>query len=493
MRAPTHLRYRRRRLGLEPEPKTEPLPRRRRLPFLPRPHAAPESVIRHRSSAMDSLLASYASSDEEADEAPPAPAPARASAAARAGEATVKPATTSSSPFSSGGGGIFSKLPQPKSTPLFSSLPAPKSGPTFSAIPAPKSSTNPKRVVQYRPQPIRQPTGDSSDDEEEDAKKRRAKAAAEARPAVSAGSGPVSSFLPPPKHSLGLGGGGGGVRRAVIDTTAPERPSLGAAVPSSSAANTRAPERADASAADDEGSEDSGSEDDMPVPDQQDDDEQLGSDAGAGQQQQQGYDAGAGSTSGYEAYAWDPNYYAQYGANYGWDPNGNVNYATGEQYAAYGAEQGGGYAQPHGGEHVGGYENVAAAPYGGDYTGGYGHEAAMATTTFPPVQDPVLPPVMGRIGGKRGRNDMPTEIVEVNQEELMKNRPKQDKSKLTGLAFGPSYQPAPSAKGKPSKLHKRKHQIGSLYFDMKSKEMELAERRSKGILTKAETQAKYGW
>ena len=59
--------------------------------------------------------------------------------------------------------------------------------------------------------------------------------------------------------------------------------------------------------------------------------------------------------------------------------------------------------------------------------------------------------------------------------------------------FLPCEQPAPSAKGKPSKLHKRKHQIGSLYFDMKSKEMELAERRSKGILTKAETQAKYGW
>ncbi|KAL0906430.1 hypothetical protein M5K25_024925 [Dendrobium thyrsiflorum] len=52
---------------------------------------------------------------------------------------------------------------------------------------------------------------------------------------------------------------------------------------------------------------------------------------------------------------------------------------------------------------------------------------------------------------------------------------------------------APSGKGKPSKLHKRKHQIGSLYYDLKQKEMELAERRSKGLLTKAETQAKYGW
>ena len=32
------------------------------------------------------------------------------------------------------------------------------------------------------------------------------------------------------------------------------------------------------------------------------------------------------------------------------------------------------------------------------------------------------------------------EILEVNQAELMKNRPREDKSKLTGLAFGPSYQ-----------------------------------------------------
>lgn len=85
------------------------------------------------------------------------------------------------------------------------------------------------------------------------------------------------------------------------------------------------------------------------------------------------------------------------------------------------------------------------------------------------------------------------EILEVNQAELMKNRPREDKSKLTGLAFGPSYQAAPSGKGKPSKLAKRKHQIGSLYFDMRAKEMELNERRSKGVLTKAETQAKYGW
>lgn len=95
--------------------------------------------------------------------------------------------------------------------------------------------------------------------------------------------------------------------------------------------------------------------------------------------------------------------------------------------------------------------------------------------------------------GKRGRKEIPTEeIVEVKQDELMKNRPREDQVKLTGIAFGPSYQPV-STKGKPTKLHKRKHQIGSLFYDMKQKEMELAERRAKGFLTKAETQAKYGW
>ncbi|GLJ30371.1 hypothetical protein SUGI_0600910 [Cryptomeria japonica] len=79
------------------------------------------------------------------------------------------------------------------------------------------------------------------------------------------------------------------------------------------------------------------------------------------------------------------------------------------------------------------------------------------------------------------------------QEQLMGNKPRQDQVNLTGIAFGPSYKPVSAAKDKPSKLQKRKHQIGSLYYDLKQKEMELAERRARGHLTKAETQAKYGW
>uniref|UniRef100_A0A7N0R913 Proline-rich protein PRCC n=1 Tax=Kalanchoe fedtschenkoi TaxID=63787 RepID=A0A7N0R913_KALFE len=108
-------------------------------------------------------------------------------------------------------------------------------------------------------------------------------------------------------------------------------------------------------------------------------------------------------------------------------------------------------------------------------------------------ETPDVPETMARVMGKRGRSEIPTQIIEVKQDELMKNRPREDQVRATGIAFGPSYQPVSSAKGKPSKLHKRKHQIGSLYFDMKQKETELAERRSRGYLTKAETQAKYGW
>ncbi|CAM8897404.1 unnamed protein product [Rhodiola kirilowii] len=134
----------------------------------------------------------------------------------------------------------------------------------------------------------------------------------------------------------------------------------------------------------------------------------------------------------------------------------------------------------------GGYENY----------GGYGQYESnwIDRSGSNSVQDaPVVPEAMARVIGKRGRNDIPTDIIEVKQDELMKNRPREDQVKTTGIAFGPSYQPVSAAKGKISKLHKRKHQIGALYFDMKQKEPELAERRSRGYLTKAETHAKYGW
>ncbi|GJP78500.1 hypothetical protein CLOP_g8791 [Closterium sp. NIES-67] len=84
-------------------------------------------------------------------------------------------------------------------------------------------------------------------------------------------------------------------------------------------------------------------------------------------------------------------------------------------------------------------------------------------------------------------------VVEVKQADLTKGRVRPDQMRSTGIAFGPTYAPVSAAGNKPSKVHRRKHQIGSLYFDMRQKETELTERRAKGMLSKAETHAKYGW
>lgn len=77
--------------------------------------------------------------------------------------------------------------------------------------------------------------------------------------------------------------------------------------------------------------------------------------------------------------------------------------------------------------------------YGGysGYAGNHGNEWVDGSATA----------VMGmsgetgiKVSGKRRRNDVPTEILEVKQDELIKNRPREDQAKVTGIAFGPSYQ-----------------------------------------------------
>ena len=42
-------------------------------------------------------------------------------------------------------------------------------------------------------------------------------------------------------------------------------------------------------------------------------------------------------------------------------------------------------------------------------------------------------------------------------------------------------------------MAKRKHQIGTLYFNAKMQELEQLEARTQQMKTKKETQAKYGW
>ncbi|XP_004296496.1 PREDICTED: proline-rich protein PRCC [Fragaria vesca subsp. vesca] len=372
---------------------------------------------------MDSLLASYASSDEEEDQKP-----------------QLQPPPNPSSPSSS-------SLPKPKPSSLFNSLPPPK--PTsrsslFSSLPKPKlepqdikpkipnkpisnSSSSlqiPKRVVQFKPPIFANSThldeDDDDDNEEEERRRRKASEASSAQPQS------VTSFLsaiPAPRNSAtlgvssGLGSGAGSGRRAIVETESSFK---------------------------------------------------VESDVGLDQNE---------NVASYDNSNFDPNVesYEGYGGyeSYQYGVDHNVDSGVQLQTGVSGSD-----ALSYGG--YGGYSG---------YAGKHGNEWADGSQAA----------VMGmsgdagvRVSGKRRRNDVPTEILEVKQDELMKNRPREDQAKVTGIAFGPSYQPV-SAKGKPTKLHKRKHQIGSLYFDMKQKEMELQERRSRGFLTKAETQAKYGW
>ena len=65
---------------------------------------------------------------------------------------------------------------------------------------------------------------------------------------------------------------------------------------------------------------------------------------------------------------------------------------------------------------------------------------------------------------------------------------------LKNSTFGPQAQPVSSAKeAGPGKIERRKHQISSLYADMKKKEMEMVDSRATGMQTKAQTKGKYGW
>nr|ACU18505.1 unknown [Glycine max] len=189
-------------------------------------------------------------------------------------------------------------------------------------------------------------------------------------------------------------------------------------------------------------------------------------------------DQSTGDYENYENYQYATDQYANYYGNYGSGAEpGSSGTESEAGVAAYGTEQYGNYGD-------------AYAAYG-DY-GQYGNNWGDVSAATPVPEASGISDSVMRIPGKRGRHEIPTEAIEVKQEELIKNRPREDQAKLTGIAFGPTYQPA-STKGKPTKLHKRKHQIGSLYFDMKQNEMKLTERRAKGMLTKAETQAKYGW
>ncbi|CAK7345718.1 unnamed protein product [Dovyalis caffra] len=426
------------------------------------------------------LLASYASSDEEDEQSQPQKQHQTPASPPR------KPSFSSSLPQPKSGLSLFSSLPQPKQkqhqeptakpqnkhnriadieeedekltfksrTALFSSLPQPKTETLQQPISnLTVSDTNLKRVVQFKP-PINRPSildEEDEEDEEEEKERKRKKNEALLQSDSSSGKGFLSS-IPAPRNSstLGVGSLGSGFgRRSVIETEGPTSSSGG-----------------------------------------------VGGETESGvDQSSEGYVSYDGGYAGYDQSGGDYVNYGSYESGVDQSVDQNVVGVSGDDGSYGGYESCGGYGQ-----------------YGNNWGGG--SVAAVAETGGEGAAEIAM-----RAMGKRRRNEIPTEIVEVKQDELMKNRPREDQVKSTGIAFGPAYQvenkrgrfpvhwsesgcqvkehqqvmrPA-SSKGKPSKLHKRKHQISTLYFDMKQKETELAERRSKGFLTKAETHAKYGW
>ncbi|XP_073022386.1 uncharacterized protein [Primulina eburnea] len=456
---------------------------------------------------MDSLLANYVSSDEEEREEqkehlkpPSEPLVSKSEA-----EDQDFPSKSTSRP-----GGIFSSLPPPKSS-LFNSLPPPKSQSfpktkpetnyvqqneqiddqvlenskpkvsslsLFSSLPLPKSltsassSTTSKKVVQFRPPPMINPfsSGVNDDDEDEDEEDRQRKRSRELLSTSSAMS--FLSNMPAPKNSATLGAlpsALGSGRRCIIESEA--RDSTESVTGSGKAISSNV----------------------GLVNDQSDEINHDNSSWGLGSK----------STANYSG---NEPFHGEDIASAGL-VNSNLGSSEVESDELNYRYSGISGSESYYGHHIGG-QFVSVGPEAVDYSYGtedhtdypnyatdnpwdenHGADASIMTT-FPEASGGLENAL--NVSRRRGRSDAPQDIVEVKQDELMKNRPREDQTKMTGIAFGPAYQPT-STKGKPSKLHKRKHQIGSLLFDMKQKEMELAERRSKGYATKAQTQAKYGW
>ncbi|RVW16193.1 hypothetical protein CK203_074314 [Vitis vinifera] len=287
---------------------------------------------------MDSLLANYASSDEEAEEQQQK----QEAKQQQKGLSLPKPTSNSTSIASDSASKtpFFSSLPQPKSS-IFSSLPPPTSKSQTLTDP-PSSHPKPKRVVQFRPpipQSVLKSRDEEEDDEDEERERKRRNQSVTQTPSVSS----WLSAIPAPKHS---------------------QATLGA-IPSSGNSESN---RADGSSGTYQTVENFECN-------------WVDGSSSASLEQSSNWSGGAESQQVYEGYG-------SYG-NYG------------------------------------GY---------GHYENNWGDGSAAALPEVAGTESAV------RVPGKRGRTEVPVEIVEVKQDELIKNRPREDQVKLTGIAFGPSYQ-----------------------------------------------------
>lgn len=343
---------------------------------------------------MDSLLANYASSDDD--------------------EEQPQQQTTSS---------FVSTLPKPNSSSLFISLPHPHKNPIsktpippkptsdsgnssfFSSLPQPKSlNSQPpekfnKRVVRIIPT-IKSNDFDEDDEDEEEEKQRKKRKESQILNRDSS----VKSFLssiPAPKSSATLGvlhANQGSGRRSIIETEAPAASSSGL-----DSMNESSVKRNEVSYASYELSSDQNEID------------------YANQYPSAGNCASNEIISGHNTVDY-PNHYQN-----------KENYASGN----VGSDQ-----------NVGNYENCVGYESGIDpnvhgihdssYVN-YGSDNGLEDYRQFGLGAMVQETDGFRVPRKRAKNEIPTEIVEVKQEELMKDRPREDQVKLTGKAFGPSY------------------------------------------------------
>ncbi|XP_021887463.1 uncharacterized protein LOC110806817 isoform X2 [Carica papaya] len=383
---------------------------------------------------MDSLLASYASSDDDDDERQPQQQHHAASFSSKQTEQSSSSSYSKFSSFSSVDEGnsapvsvskassLFFSLPQPKQIPQVPKHPVdggrrkddlkpssePNSSSLFSRLPLPKSrkpeesifdssslGPTPKRVVQFRPPISLTPVKSIEDEDEEDdgEKERKRRKQSESQAQHSS----VKSFLssiPAPRNSgtLGVLQSSGPARRSIVETEAP---------PASTG----------------------GSGDDNEPSTNQNVENFVTYESGNNQ-------SAMNYAQHEEVVEHSSVNYEYYGLGVGQYP------ASNENYGAYGSyDQNVGISGDASG--YGSYENYGAyASYDNQY--GNTWEDGSGTTMVPEAKEMAESAV--KVPGKRGKNEVPTEIVEVKQDELMKNRPREDQMKLTGIAFGPSYQ-----------------------------------------------------
>ena len=297
--------------------------------------------------------------------------------------------TTSSSSSSS----LFSILPQPKSSSIFNSLPPPKQQPSsdtpidapssipsnftqISSLPKPKPQIQPKRVVQFKPPVIPLPKPTQLEEDDEDDEEEEERNRRRKM---------ESSIQTPTVKSF-------------LSTIPAPRNSSTLGVQSSSGSGRRsiletstpAPETSSGG-----GSASAAVESNVPV------EQNVGD--------YENYQYATDQYDSYGNYQYSADQYDNSGASAGVASNG-------DGYASYG----------------GAYEDYGQ--YGNNWVDGSG-----AATVVQPEPSGISESML-KFTGKRGRKDVPVEVIEVKQDELIKNRPREDQSKLTGLAFGPSYQ-----------------------------------------------------